>query len=101
MSEYYYPFAFTYTYSICSFKYVNTPPPSFIPIIWLAILHVVSKNGSIKLKYSDSSTELLADSVAQLVRAWQAICQVVGSLRHCHFFLGMRPTCRVLDFVYL
>ena len=29
------------------------------------------------------------DSVAQLVRAWQAICQVVGSspsLSHCHFF---------------
>ena len=31
------------------------------------------------LKYSNSATELLSDSVAQLVKAWQAICQVVGS----------------------
>ena len=44
-------------------------------------------------KYSNSATQLLGNSVAQLVRAWQAICQVVGSSRalsHCHFFLGTR-----------
>ena len=42
------------------------------------------------LKYSNSATELPGDSVAQLVRAWQAICQVAGlspSLSHCHCFL--------------
>ena len=58
----------------------------------------------LSLKYSNSATELLGDSVAQLVRAWQAICQVVGSspaLSHCHFFLGRRPTCHISNFVYL
>ena len=42
----------------------------------------------LSLKYSNSATVLSGDSVAQLVRAWQAICQVVGSsssLSHCHF----------------
>ena len=34
---------------------------------------------SCRLKYSNSATELLGDSVAQFVRAWQAICQVVSS----------------------
>ena len=45
--------------------------------------------GKLSLKYSNSATELPSDSVAQLVRAWQAICQVMGSspsLSHCHFF---------------
>ena len=40
------------------------------------------------LKYLNSATELPSDSVAQLVRAWQAICQVMGSspyLSHSHF----------------
>ena len=40
------------------------------------------------LKYLNSATELPSDSVAQLVRAWQAICQDMGSsssLSHCHF----------------
>ena len=40
----------------------------------------------LSLKYWNSATELLSDSVAQLVRAWQAICQVAGSspsLSHC------------------
>ena len=58
----------------------------------------------LSLKYSNSATELLGDSVVQLVRARQAIYQVVGSspaLSHCHFFLGTRPTCRVSDFVHL
>ena len=58
----------------------------------------------LSLKRLNSATELLGDLVAQLVRAWQAICHVVGSspsLSHCHFFLGTRPTCRISDFVYL
>ena len=41
------------------------------------------------LKYSNSATELPSDSVAQLARAWQANCQVVGlslSLSHRYFF---------------
>ena len=66
---------------------------------------------SCRLKYSNSATELLGDSVAQFVRAWQAImachaltkfCQVVSlnpALSHCHFFLGTRPTCRISDFI--
>ena len=40
-------------------------------------------------KYLNSATELPSDSVAQLVGAWQAICQVTGSrpfLSHCLFF---------------
>ena len=40
------------------------------------------------LKYLNSATELPGDSVAQSVRAWQAICQVMGSspsLNHCQF----------------
>ena len=32
----------------------------------------------LSLKYSNSATELLSDLVAQLVRAWQVICQVLG-----------------------
>ena len=43
-----------------------------------------------RLKYLNSATELLGDSVAQLVRAWQAVCQIVGlspGLSHCHFLL--------------
>ena len=41
------------------------------------------------LRYHNYLTfELPSDSVAQLVRAWQAICQVAGSspsLSHCQF----------------
>ena len=43
----------------------------------------------LSVKYSNSATELPSDSVAQLVRAWQAICQVAvssPSLSHCLFF---------------
>ena len=43
----------------------------------------------LSLKYMNSDTELPSDSVAQLVRACQAICQVMGSspsLSHCLFF---------------
>ena len=39
----------------------------------------------LSLKYLNLATELPSDSVAQLVRAWQAICQVMGlspSLSH-------------------
>ena len=42
----------------------------------------------LSLKHSNSATELPSDSVAQLVRAWQAICQVTSSshsLSHCLF----------------
>ena len=42
----------------------------------------------LSLKFSNSTTELPGDSVAQLVRAWQAICQVAGLspfLSHCPF----------------
>ena len=57
---------------------------------------------SCSLKYSNSATELPSDSVAQLVRAWQAIWQVTGtspSLSHSLFsslyflslFLTFRP----------
>ena len=38
----------------------------------MAVLHTVS------LKCSNSATEFLSDSVAQLVRAWQTICQFVS-----------------------
>ena len=61
-----------------------TPSPSDMPAwypLWL-------DPWQLSLKYSNSATELLSDSVAQLVRAWQVICQVVGlcpSLSHCHF----------------
>ena len=40
----------------------------------------------LSLKYSNSATELPNDSVAQMARVWQAICQVVSlspSLSHC------------------
>ena len=46
----------------------------------------------LSLKYSNSATELPSDSVAQLVRAWQAICQVAGSspsLSHCQFLFPL------------
>ena len=33
----------------------------------------------VSLKYSNLATKLPSDSVAQLVRVWQAICQVAGS----------------------
>ena len=33
----------------------------------------------LSLKYSNSASELPGDSAVQLVRAWQAICQVAGS----------------------
>ena len=42
----------------------------------------------LSLKYSNSVTELPSDLLVQLVRAWQAICQVTGSspsLSHCLF----------------
>ena len=42
----------------------------------------------LSLNYSNLATELLSESVFQLVRAWQAICQVVrlsSSLTHCLF----------------
>ena len=42
----------------------------------------------VPLKYLNSATELPGDSVAQLIRAWQAICEIVGSspsLSHCYF----------------
>ena len=77
-----------------------TPSPSNMPAcypLWL-------DPWQLSLKHLNLATELLGDLVAQLVRAWQAICHVVGlspSLSHCHFFLGTRPTCRVSDFVYL
>ena len=61
--------------------------------------------------YSNSTTELLGDLVAQLVRAWQAICQVVGlslspeslsffplflsRLSHLSFSLTLRSDCQV------
>ena len=48
-----------------------------------------------RVKYSNSATELPSDSVAQLARAWQAICQVAGSnssLSHCHFSFSMTLT---------
>ena len=52
---------------------------------------------SCRLKYSNSATELLGDSVAQFVRPWQAISQVVSSspALSLSFFLGTRPICRV------
>ena len=57
----------------------------------------------LSLKYLNSATELPGDSVAQLVRAWQAICQVVGSspsLSHRQFlfplfFLTWVKVCQV------
>ena len=77
-----------------------TPSPSNMPACYPLWLDPWQLN----LKHLNSATELLGDLVAQLVRAWQAICHVVSSspsLSHCHFFLGTRPTCHVSDFVYL
>ena len=62
-----------------------TPFPSDIPDLYPLQLDPLE----FSLKYSNSATELLSDSVAQVVGAWQAICQVVGSspsLSHCHFY---------------
>ena len=45
----------------------------------------------LSLKYLNSATEFPSDLVAQLVRAWQAICQVAGSsasLSYCIFSLS-------------
>ena len=50
--------------------------------------NIIDHPWQLSFKYSNSATELPSDSVAQLVRAWQAICQVVSSspsLSHCHF----------------
>ena len=63
-----------------------TPPESNMPA-WYP-LELDSRQLSLKLP--NSATELPSDSVAQLVRTWQAICQVAGSnisLSHCLFFL--------------
>ena len=68
----------------------------------------------LSLRHSNSATKLPGDSVAQLVRAWQAICQVASSspsLNHCQFlfplyfslyfflshwlWLGLRSDCQV------
>ena len=53
--------------------------------VWLPETRVARQ---LSLNYSNPATELLGESVAQLVRAWQAIWQVVGSspfLSHCQF----------------
>ena len=79
---------------------VATPSPLNMPACYPLRLDP----WQLSLKHLNSATELLGDLVAQLVRAWQAICHVVGSspsLSHCHFFLGTRPTYRISDFVYL
>ena len=74
-----------------------TPSPSDMPAwypLWL-------DPWQLSLKYLNSATELLSDSVAQLVRAWQAICQVVGSspsLSHCHFLFFLFITFILTDF---
>ena len=71
--------------SACASRFaLATPSPSDMPAWYPPWLD----HGQLSLKYLNSVTELLGDSVAQLVRGWQAICQVVGSspsLSHCHF----------------
>ena len=63
---------------------LTTPSPSDMPAWYPLRLDP----WQLSLKYSNSATELPGDSVVLLVRAWQAICQVVGSspsLSHCQF----------------
>ena len=60
------------------------PPPSNMPAWYPLQLDP----WQLSLKYSNSATELSSDLVAQLARAWQAICQVAGSsasLNYCIF----------------
>ena len=59
----------------------------------------------LSLKYSNSATELPGASVAELVRAWQAICQVMGSnpsRSHCQFlfpfFISLFVSFFITDF---
>ena len=58
------------------------------PIEHASLISASAGSWQFNLKYLNSATELLGDSVAQLVRAWQAIYQVTGSspsLSHCLF----------------
>ena len=83
--------------SLCLALRARNPSPSNMPAWYPLRLDP----WQLKLRYSNSATELLGESVAQLVRAWQAICLVVGSspaLSHFHFFLGNES---ISDFVYL
>ena len=92
------------THGTCSSLCLALCAHHTLPIEHASLLSARLDPWQLSLKHLNSVTELLGDLVAQLVRAWQTICQVVGSspsLSHCHFFLGMRPTCRISDFVYL
>ena len=56
---------------------------------YFVLLRVSKHRNSFFKKYPSSATELPSDSVAYLVRAWQAICQLTGSspsLSRCLFF---------------
>ena len=73
----------------CSSRFtLATPSPSDMPAWYLLQLDP----WQLSLKYSNSATELSSDSVPQLVRAWQAICQFAGSspsLSHCQFLFPL------------
>ena len=73
-------------WALCASRFaLAAPSPSNMPAWYPLRLDL----WQLSLKYSNSATELPGDSVAQLVRAWQAICQVTGSspsLSHCLFF---------------
>ena len=74
---------------LCS--YLHTSLENYLDYHILDILGLgIRHSGNLwqlSLKYLNSATELPGDSVAQLVRAWQAICEVTSpSLSHCLFF---------------
>ena len=69
------------------FIFFATPSPSNMPAWYPLQLDP----WQLSLKYSNSATELPSDSIAQLVRAWQAICHVAGSspsLSHIFFYFS-------------
>ena len=78
-------------YFLCVWCIISKPAHLSVPNTQLDMpawyLHQVDP-WQLSLKYSNSATELPNDSVAQMARVWQAICQVVGLspfLSHCHF----------------
>ena len=65
-----------------------TPSPSDMPAWYPLQLDP----WQINFKYLNSATKLLNDSVAQLARAWQNICQVAGSSPYRNHNLSFFPS---------
>ena len=105
LSHCHFLFSSLFFFSHTDFDTLATPSPLDMPAQYPLRLDP----WQLSLKYLSSATELPGDSVAQLVKAWQAICQVAGSspsLSHCHFlsshfflshwlWVGLRSDCQV------